>query len=108
MSAPIAEFVGGAEAVSGSWPMLAYIAMRLGQGVLLLLVMSLLVFVAVYAIGNPITMLINPSSPPEVIEETIRRLGLDQPCMCSTGASSRRRCRAISASPTSRASRRSA
>ena len=39
----------------------------------------LLVFVAVYAIGNPITMLINPSSPPEVIEETIRRLGLDQP-----------------------------
>jgi peptide/nickel transport system permease protein len=39
----------------------------------------LLVFVAVYAIGNPITMLINPSSPPEVIEETVRRLGLDQP-----------------------------
>ena len=51
----------------------------MGQGALLLLAMSLLVFVAVYAIGNPITMLINPSSPPEVIEETIRRLGLDQP-----------------------------
>ena len=59
--------------------MLSYVAIRLGQGALLLLVMSLLVFVAVYAIGNPITMLINPSSPPEVIEETIRRLGLDQP-----------------------------
>lgn len=59
--------------------MLAYVGMRLAQGLLLLLVMSLLVFVAVYAIGNPITMLINPSSPPDVIEETIRRLGLDQP-----------------------------
>jgi len=59
--------------------MLSYVAIRLGQGALLLLVMSLLVFVAVYAIGNPITMLINPASPPEVIEETIRRLGLDQP-----------------------------
>jgi peptide/nickel transport system permease protein len=59
--------------------MLSYVTIRLGQGLLLLLVMSLLVFVAVYAIGNPITMLINPASPPEVIEETIRRLGLDQP-----------------------------
>jgi peptide/nickel transport system permease protein len=58
---------------------LGYVAMRLAQGALLLLVMSLLVFVAVYAIGNPVTMLINPQSPPEVIEETIRRLGLDQP-----------------------------
>jgi peptide/nickel transport system permease protein len=59
--------------------MFGYVAMRLAQGALLLLVMSLLVFVAVYAIGNPVTMLINPQSPPEVIEETIRRLGLDQP-----------------------------
>jgi peptide/nickel transport system permease protein len=59
--------------------MLAYVANRLAQGLVLLLAMSVLVFVAVYAIGNPVTMLINPSSPPEVIEETIRRLGLDQP-----------------------------
>jgi peptide/nickel transport system permease protein len=58
---------------------LGYVAMRLAQGALLLLVMSLTVFVAVYAIGNPITMLINPSSPPEVVEETIKRLGLDLP-----------------------------
>jgi peptide/nickel transport system permease protein len=59
--------------------MAGYVAMRLVQGLLLLLVMSLLVFVAVFAIGNPVTMLINPSSPPEVIEETVRRLGLDLP-----------------------------
>jgi peptide/nickel transport system permease protein len=59
--------------------MAGYVAMRLAQGALLLLVMSLLVFVAVFAIGNPVTMLINPSSPPEVIDETVRRLGLDLP-----------------------------
>ena len=59
--------------------MFLYIVIRLGQGALLLLAMSVLVFVAIYAIGNPITMLINPSSPQEVIDETIRRLGLDQP-----------------------------
>ena len=59
--------------------MFLYIVIRLGQGGLLLLAMSVLVFVAIYAIGNPITMLINPSSPQEVIDETIRRLGLDQP-----------------------------
>ncbi|HVQ70740.1 MAG TPA: ABC transporter permease, partial [Bradyrhizobium sp.] len=59
--------------------MFLYTVIRLGQGALLLLAMSVLVFVAIYAIGNPITMLINPSSPQEVIDETIRRLGLDQP-----------------------------
>jgi peptide/nickel transport system permease protein len=59
--------------------MLGYLISRLVQGLALLLVMSVLVFVAVYAIGNPVTMLINPAAPAEVVEETIRRLGLDQP-----------------------------
>ncbi len=59
--------------------MIVYVLKRLGQGALLLLAMSLLVFVAVYAIGDPMTMLINPASPQEVIDETVRRLGLDQP-----------------------------
>jgi peptide/nickel transport system permease protein len=59
--------------------MILYVVKRLGQGALLLLAMSLLVFVAVYAIGDPVTMLINPASPKEVIDETVRRLGLDQP-----------------------------
>src|SRR5262249_28903540 len=59
--------------------MARYITVRLLQGVLLLVVMSLLVFVAVYAVGNPVTMLINPASPLEVIEQTIKTLGLDQP-----------------------------
>lgn len=59
--------------------MAGYIAWRLMQSAAALLAMSLLVFLAVYAIGNPITMLINPAAPAEVIDETIRRLGLDQP-----------------------------
>jgi peptide/nickel transport system permease protein len=59
--------------------MARYITVRFLQGVFLLLVMSLLVFVAVYAIGNPVTMLVNPASPSEVIEQTIKNLGLDQP-----------------------------
>ena len=82
--------------------MFLYVVMRLGQGGLLLLAMSVLVFVAVYAIGNPITMLINPSSPQEVIDETIRRLGLDQPLHIQYFAFPRAgRCRAISACPIS-------
>jgi peptide/nickel transport system permease protein len=41
--------------------------------------MSLLVFVAVHALGNPISTFINPASPPEVVQEVVQRLGLDQP-----------------------------
>ncbi len=59
--------------------MIGYVSGRLVQAMALCLVMSLLVFLAVYAIGNPITTLINPASPPDVIEETVRRLGLDRP-----------------------------
>ncbi|MFI0847740.1 ABC transporter permease [Mesorhizobium sp. IMUNJ 23232] len=59
--------------------MAMFIARRVGQGVLLLFVMSFLVFVAVYALGDPVTTLINPASPPAVIEQAVRNLGLDQP-----------------------------
>ena len=76
--------------------MFLYIVIRLGQGALLLLAMSVLVFVAIYAIGNPITMLINPSSPQEVIDETIRRLGLDQPLYVQYLRFLAQACRAIS------------
>jgi peptide/nickel transport system permease protein len=41
--------------------------------------MSLLVFLAVHALGNPIYTFVNPLSPPEVVQEVITRLGLDQP-----------------------------
>ena len=42
--------------------MLAYIIRRLMQSALALVVMSVLVFVGVYAIGNPIDILISPQA----------------------------------------------
>jgi len=41
--------------------------------------MSLVVFVGVYAIGNPITVLIDPRAPQEAIQRAIHDLGLDRP-----------------------------
>ena len=59
--------------------MLAYVIRRLLQSVVVLFVMSLLVFVGVYAIGNPVDILINPNADQEDIERAIRGLGLDKP-----------------------------
>jgi peptide/nickel transport system permease protein len=57
----------------------AYLVRRLAQSVLLLLVMSLLVFAGVYAIGNPVDILIGPQADQQDIQRTIAALGLDQP-----------------------------
>jgi peptide/nickel transport system permease protein len=59
--------------------LILYVFSRLLQTVALCLLASALVFLAVYALGNPVAALINPSAPPEVVAETIKRLGLDQP-----------------------------
>jgi len=59
--------------------MLAVIVRRLLQSVLVLFLMSLLVFVGVYAIGNPVDILINPQADQADIARTIAALGLDQP-----------------------------
>lgn len=59
--------------------MLGYIIQRSLQGLVVLLGLSLLVFAGVYAIGNPVYILIDPRASPEQIEATIRSLGLDQP-----------------------------
>ncbi len=59
--------------------MLDYTLRRFGQSALVLLVMSLLVFLGVYAIGNPIELLVNPQADEaERLRATIA-LGLDQP-----------------------------
>jgi peptide/nickel transport system permease protein len=47
--------------------------------VVVLLVMSLLVFVGVFAIGNPIDILINPQADQVEREQAIAALGLDKP-----------------------------
>jgi peptide/nickel transport system permease protein len=58
---------------------LVYLIRRATQSVAVLLVMSLLVFVGVYAIGNPVDILINPNADQADIERAIKGLGLDKP-----------------------------
>ena len=59
--------------------MLAFLFRRLGQSLLVVVVMATLVFVGVYALGNPIDILISPDADQLEREQAIRRLGLDQP-----------------------------
>lgn len=59
--------------------MTAYILQRLIQSVLVLLAVSVVVFFAVYGIGDPIELLVSPSSSAAEREALVRRLGLDLP-----------------------------
>ena len=59
--------------------MLSFIARRLAQSALVLLVMSALVFAGVYAVGNPVEILISPQADEAEIARATAALGLDQP-----------------------------
>ena len=59
--------------------MLLYVVRRLAQSALVIFVMSALVFAGVYAIGNPIDILINPQADQAEIERATAALGLDKP-----------------------------
>lgn len=59
--------------------MLSHVVERIFQALLVMLVMSALVFVGVYAIGNPIDVLIGPDVSQQIRLETIARYGLDRP-----------------------------
>ncbi len=59
--------------------MLAYVLRRIGQSALVLFVMSALVFAGVYAIGNPVDILINPQADQAEIARATEALGLDKP-----------------------------
>ncbi len=59
--------------------MTLYVLRRLGQGALLLLAVSLIVFVAVFAIGDPIEILVSPQATQVEIDQARAALGLDQP-----------------------------
>ena len=59
--------------------MLAFIIQRLLQASLVMLVISALVFIGVYAIGNPIDVMISPDVTQQIREQTIRAYGFDQP-----------------------------
>ena len=59
--------------------MTAFVIRRLIESVVVLFAMSLIVFVGVYAIGNPVDILINPQAEPLERERAIAALGLDRP-----------------------------
>jgi peptide/nickel transport system permease protein len=59
--------------------MLGFIIQRFLQAVLVMAVMSVIVFVGVYAIGNPVDIVIPPDATQDIREEAIRKLGLDRP-----------------------------
>ena len=59
--------------------MLVYVIRRAGQSILVVLAMAVLVFVGVYAIGNPIDIMISPDADQAEMAAAVRRLGLDKP-----------------------------
>src|SRR3989440_7918500 len=59
--------------------MLAFTIRRLGQSVFVLVVMALIVFLGVYAIGNPIDLLVNPRAAAVEGARATAALGLDKP-----------------------------
>ena len=57
----------------------AFLIRRLLQAVATLVIVSIVIFVGVFAIGNPIYVLVDPNAPADVVEQTVRELGLDRP-----------------------------
>jgi len=61
--------------------MLVLCVRRLAQSVAVLFVMSLLVFAGIYAVGNPVDILVNPQSDQNEIARATAALGLDRPLL---------------------------
>src|SRR2546426_3997878 len=61
--------------------MLSHIVRRVLQSFGVLAVMSLRVFAAVYAVGNPMDILVNPQSDQDEIARATAALGLDRPLL---------------------------
>ncbi len=59
--------------------MTVFLIRRLMQSVVVVLAMSMIVFVGVYAIGDPVQLLIDPEATAAEIEQATRSLGLDRP-----------------------------
>jgi len=58
---------------------LGFVIESLLQALIVMAVISVLVFVGVYAIGNPIDVLISPDADQRIRQQTIEAYGLDQP-----------------------------
>lgn len=61
--------------------MIAYFIRRLGQSCLVLFSMAVLVFLAVFALGNPVDMLASPDADQAERAALAARFGLDQPLL---------------------------
>src|SRR5690349_11680691 len=59
--------------------MLGFLIQRFLQAIVVLVVIAALVFLGVFAIGNPIDVLISPEATQQIRLDTIARYGLDQP-----------------------------
>lgn len=59
--------------------MLSFFARRLAQSAVVLFVMSMLVFAGVYAVGDPVAILISPQADQAEIARATAALGLDRP-----------------------------
>ncbi|MEP7454141.1 ABC transporter permease [Phyllobacterium sp. SB3] len=59
--------------------MTGFILQRLWQAVIVIIAMSMLVFCGVYAIGNPIDVLISPDATQDIRAAIIAQYGFDQP-----------------------------
>ncbi len=59
--------------------MLGFLIQRVLQAAAVMVIISVLVFVGVFAIGNPIDVLIAPDATQDIRLDTIRRYGFDQP-----------------------------
>lgn len=65
--------------------MLRYLSTRLLHGLVVVMAMSIIVFAGVYAIGNPIDVLISEDATQEEIDAAKARFGLDQPLWTQYG-----------------------
>jgi len=59
--------------------MLAFVFRRAMQSIAVLVLMSAIVFAGIYAVGNPVEILVSPSASALEKEQTSARLGLDKP-----------------------------
>jgi peptide/nickel transport system permease protein len=59
--------------------MLGFLIQRFLQAIVVMVVIAALVFAGVFAIGNPIDVLISPDATQQIRLDTIARYGLDQP-----------------------------
>lgn len=65
--------------------MTLFVVRRLLQAIGVLFVMSLLVFAGVYAVGNPLDLLVDPQATRADLERVAASLGLDQPLWVQYG-----------------------